>query len=121
MEGGDTWHYDTVVLGMNTSVHPYFGIKPLDDGSGDTADVNGTAGTFTQGLNFTYAGDNSWMDRIDTADGVTDAFIIWDNQGPYYHDGGTASPGTGYVVRVKSMENAAYYDDSDGGFTISDT
>jgi V8-like Glu-specific endopeptidase len=35
------------------------------------------------------------------------------------HDGGTASPGTGYVVRVKSMVNTAYYDDSDGSFTIS--
>jgi hypothetical protein len=37
------------------------------------------------------------------------------------YDGGTASPGTGYVVRVKSMVNTTYYDDSDGSFTISDT
>jgi hypothetical protein len=47
---------------------------------------------------------------------VTQGSYAW-TVGDY--DGGTASPGTGYVVRVKSMVNTAYYDDSDGGFTIS--
>jgi hypothetical protein len=222
MESDDTWAFDPM-----TAVYPYFGIKPVLDGYGDTSDVTGIEGTFTEGLNFTYGGENQYMDRIDVADGVTDAFIIWDNQSPYYHngaardtgsyktigvsfefggipsqqhnnimgkylyffipgepqitvnspnggeewtlgttqtitwtpiglsgnvklvlyqngtkegciavdipvtqgsydwtvgdyDGGTASPGTGYVVRVKSMENTAYYDDSDASFTILD-
>jgi hypothetical protein len=82
MEGSDTWAYDT-----HTSVHPYFGIKSVSDGLADTAYVTGISGTFNQGFSFGYEGDNKYMDRINVADGVTDAYVIWENQTPAYYNG----------------------------------
>lgn len=59
MEGGDTWAYDSP-----TTLHSYFGIDGLDDGTGDLSFVAGLPGTFTEGLEFTYSGENSWIDHL---------------------------------------------------------
>ncbi len=59
MEGGDTWAYDS-----QTAVHAMFNIDGQSDGSGDMGTVVGKSGTFTQGMSFNYAGENSWMDRL---------------------------------------------------------
>jgi hypothetical protein len=59
MEGGDTWYYDT-----ETSVHPYFNINGLSDGSSDTHNINGVSGAFTVGMAFVYSGANNWMDQL---------------------------------------------------------
>jgi hypothetical protein len=100
MEGGDTWYFDTVVLGMNTPVHPYFGIMGLDDGTNDTDDVMGIPGRFTEGFGFAYEVDNNWMDHIDIALFVLDAFIIWDNIFPLYHNGVARDTGNYKTIGV---------------------
>jgi len=72
MEGGDTWAYDT-----QTSLHAYFGIDGLDDGTDDLSTVSGIAGTFTEGMDFSYSGENAWIDHL-SPDGET-AFAILEN------------------------------------------
>jgi len=79
MEGGDTWAYDT-----QTAVHPMFNIDGTDDGSGDMSTVSGIAGTFTEGMSFSYSGENSWMDHLEPID---DAFVILENGSPLYNTG----------------------------------
>ncbi len=86
MEGGDTWAYDT-----QTAVHAMFKIDGVADGSGDMSTVAGQAGTFTEGLSFSYNGDNNWMDHIEP---IAPAVKIFVNQSPVYgtgvaYDGGT--------------------------------
>lgn len=86
MEGGDTWYYDDP-----TAVHEMFNITATSDGDGDLGTINGVAGTFTEGMTFTYGGDNNWIDHL-TASG--DAQVILENQSPGYgtavaYDGGT--------------------------------
>ncbi|HRY31558.1 MAG TPA: C25 family cysteine peptidase [Bacteroidales bacterium] len=78
MEGGDTWAYDA-----QTTVHPLFMIEGLADGSADLVTVNGQNATFTQGMTFSYNGENSWIDRLGPASGST-AFAILKNQSPSY-------------------------------------
>jgi len=87
MEGGDTWYYDD-----QTDVHPYFNINAIDDGSGDLSIIQGQAGTFTEGMTYSYAGENSWIDYIVPAN--SSSFQIFMNQSPSYgttvaYDGGT--------------------------------
>ncbi len=88
MEGGDTWAYDS-----ETQVHPMFKIDGVQDGSGDLSTLNGQSGTFTAGMNFSYSGGNSYIDRINPLAGTT-AFKIFQNQSPSYgtgvaYDGGS--------------------------------
>ncbi|MBI5475667.1 MAG: M6 family metalloprotease domain-containing protein [Ignavibacteriales bacterium] len=59
MEGGDTWAFDPP-----TSLHPYFAIQGLSDGAGDLTNINGVSGTFTENMNFSYSGENSYIDRL---------------------------------------------------------
>jgi hypothetical protein len=60
MEGADTWMIDPP-----TSVHSYFHITGIRNGWGDTDEILGQAGTFTQGMTFNYTGENAFMDQID--------------------------------------------------------
>jgi len=76
MEGGDTWAYDS-----QTAVHNLFNINGVADGSGDMSIVNGQDGTFTEGMSFSYNGENNWMDHLEP---VGDAFLILENQAPEY-------------------------------------
>jgi hypothetical protein len=76
MEGGDTWYYNSP-----TPVHPMFNINPIADGSGDLGTILGQPGTFTEGMSFTYSGDNSWIDRITH---IPPAQTIFMNQSPSY-------------------------------------
>lgn len=86
MEGGDTWAYDS-----QTSVHAMFGINGVSDGSSDMGTVDGQNGTFTEGMSFSYLGENNWMDQLEP---IGDAFLILENQSPLYgtaiaNEGGT--------------------------------
>jgi hypothetical protein len=76
MEGGDTWYYDS-----QTPVHPMFNITGVSDGSGDLGTILGQNGTITQGMTFTYSGENSWIDRITN---IPPAVTIFRNQSPDY-------------------------------------
>ncbi len=80
MEGGDTWAYDS-----QTSLHPYFGIDGLVDGTGDLSAVAGIAGTFTEGMNLSYNGENAWIDHLSPS-GET-AFAVLENSTPAYFCG----------------------------------
>lgn len=85
MEGGDTWYYDDP-----TPVHTMFGLTATDDGSGDLGTINGVDGTFTEGMTFSYDGDNNWIDHLEATDGT----VILTNQSPSYgtavaYDAGT--------------------------------
>ena len=76
MEGGDTWAFDP-----ETPVYSMFNINGTSDGSSDMSTVLGQAGTFTEGMTFTYNGDNSYMDHIEP---ISPAFKIFQNQSPSY-------------------------------------
>ncbi len=77
MEGGDTWYFDP-----QTVLHPMFNIDAVADGSGDLFVVNGKDGTFTEGMSFSYNGENSWMDHINP---IAPAFTIFSNYSPAYN------------------------------------
>ncbi|MCD4737136.1 MAG: PKD domain-containing protein, partial [Bacteroidales bacterium] len=79
MEGGDTWYYDD-----QTAVHGMFNINGTDDGSSDLGTINGQTGTFTDGMSFSYNGDNSWIDHMEP---IGSAFTIFQNQSPSYGTG----------------------------------
>ncbi len=79
MEGGDTWYYDT-----QTTVHSMFGVNATEDGSGDLSTVAGQSGTFTDGMSFSYSGDNNWIDHIEP---TGSAVAIFKNQAPSYTTG----------------------------------
>lgn len=86
MEGGDTWFYDS-----QTAVHTMFNIQPEDDGGSDMTNALGLTGTFTEGMDFYYAGENNWMDHISE---ISPAVLIFKNPSPEYgsavaHDAGS--------------------------------
>ncbi len=77
MEGGDTWAYDPA-----TPVHPMFKILGVTDGTGDLGTILGLTGTFTEGMTFSYTGDDSYIDHIAPE---STAFSIFKNQTPEYY------------------------------------
>ncbi|MCP4213942.1 MAG: hypothetical protein GY765_04755, partial [bacterium] len=95
MEGGDTWAYDSA-----TPVHSYFGISGLSNGTNDTSMVYGVNGTLTDGIFFSYGGDNSYMDTFDTSNMVSGAAIIWNNTNPAYANGISRDTGTYRTIGV---------------------
>jgi len=77
MEGADTWAYDSP-----TSLHSYFNIQGIADGTGDLAPITGITGTFTDSMSFSYNGENKYIDRLGPAGS---AFPILQNPSiPYY-------------------------------------
>ena len=86
MEGGDTWYYDP-----STPVHSMFNINGISDGGSDLGTILGQTGTFTEGMTFSYTGENSWIDHIAN---IPPAQLIFNNQSPSYgcavaYDAGT--------------------------------
>ncbi len=86
MEGGDTWYYDD-----QTPVHSMFNIDGISDGTSDLGTVLGQTGTFTDGMSFSYTGENSWIDHLTN---ISPAQMIFRNQSPDYgcavaYDAGT--------------------------------
>ena len=86
MEGGDTWAFNSA-----TAAHPLFMINGLQDGSADLATLNGQPATITEGLAFTFGGDNNYIDRLAP---LGTAVILFKNSNPAYnatisYDGGT--------------------------------
>jgi hypothetical protein len=79
MEGGDTWYYDQQY--DPTPLHPMFNITGLNDGDPDLYLIKGQVGTFTDGMNYIFTGDNNYVDRIEP---VEPAFSIFKNSSPSY-------------------------------------
>jgi len=82
MEGGDVWYYDPGIGGYNFA--PLFGINPVADGYGDLSTIQGVSGTFTEGMSFSYEGENNYIDHIDA---TGSGFVIFSNLSPSYNCG----------------------------------
>ncbi|UCG93265.1 MAG: T9SS type A sorting domain-containing protein [candidate division WOR-3 bacterium] len=63
LEGGDVWYYDPQYVG-GYNFGPLFGINAVGDGSTDLYTVVGQSATFTEGMNYSYSGENSFMDHL---------------------------------------------------------
>jgi hypothetical protein len=104
LEGGDVWAYDPGLGGFDFG--PHFGIIGSQDGTGDMSHVLGAAGEFTEGMDFTYVGENSYMDRlVPTGDG----FAVLTNSSPVYNCAVAADAGT-YRTVGASFEFAGLQD-----------
>ncbi|MFC2103243.1 C25 family cysteine peptidase [Bacteroidota bacterium] len=77
MEGGDTWYYDD-----QTPVHPMFNITGISDGTSDLGTILGQTGTPTEGMSFSYSGENNWIDHLGS---IAPAEVIFMNQSPSYN------------------------------------
>jgi len=110
MEGEDTWYYDQQFT--PTAVHPMFGLRGLSDGDGNLSTEIGQPGSIADGLSFSYAGDNSYVDQI-TEDGGVLMFL---NQSPEYGTAVSYDAGTYRTVGF-SMEFGGL---SDGEVTRDD-
>jgi hypothetical protein len=69
LEGGDVWYFDPLIGGYNFC--PLFGLVGISDGTGDLTNAVGCSGSFTQGMGFSYGGENSYVDHIDPTSGYT--------------------------------------------------
>ena len=97
IEGGDVWFYDPQHQG-GYDFCSLFGINPTSDGSSNMGPVVGISGTFTQDMNFTYSGENNWMDHISpTGSG---AFLIFRDGNDNYDCGVANSTDTYRTVGV---------------------
>jgi len=90
LEGGDIWYYDPPWMG-GYDFGPLFGIDAIADGTSDLGPVLGESGTFTDAMNFTYSGENSYMDHIN-ATGT--GFLIFHDGNNAYNCGVANDPGT---------------------------
>jgi len=86
MEGGDVWYYDP-----KTAVHPMFKAHGVMDGGDDLSQETGQPGTFCEGLQFTFSGDNELIDHIAP---ISPAFSIFKNTSPVYLTGVAYDEGT---------------------------
>ncbi len=87
LEGGDIWCWDSEPATLKS----YFHVSPEGDGTGDLLTVGGVAGTFTEGMTFSYTGENSYVDHLGA---TAPAFEVLTNATVGYgcavaHDGGT--------------------------------
>ncbi len=79
MEGGDCWYYDPLYGGH--SFNSLFGLYGTADGTGDMNHAVGVGGTFTEGMDFDYTGENSYIDHLaPTGTG----FVVFNNSSPTY-------------------------------------
>lgn len=108
MEGGDVWYYDPLYQG-GYDFEPLFGLNATDDGSGDLGTVNGEAGTFTEGMSFSYNGENAWIDHIQAS--ASGASNIFENVSPSYYCGVAYETGERRTV-ASSFEFAGLQDGS---------
>lgn len=79
MEGADTWYFDQQT--NVTPVHPMFSIDGISDGSTDLYLIKGQDGTFTEGMNYVFTGDNNYIDHIAA---ISPAVTLFENNSPNY-------------------------------------
>ena len=82
IEGGDFWYYDPQVGGHNFCA--MFGIYAEADGTGDFHTAVGQAGTITEGMSITYAGENNYIDHLQP---IGNGLLIFKNSAPVYGAG----------------------------------
>jgi len=89
LEGGDIWYWDPRHRG-GYDFGPLFGINALSDGSSDLSTLLGEDETFTEGMSFSYSGENSYIDRL-SPNGT--GFTLFTNSSPSYVCGVGNAPG----------------------------
>ncbi len=99
LEGGDVWYFDPLGTGYDFS--GLFGIRATDDGSADLGPVAGRPVTFTEGMLFSYNGENNYMDHIENASAAS--FIIF-NDADNNYGCAVANNGNGYRTVGVSFE-----------------
>lgn len=109
LEGGDVWYYDPLLGGHDFG--PLFGIDATADGTSDLGPIAGQGGTFTVGMNFSYSGENAWMDHISPDSGAGGAFLIFVDEDNAYDCGVANDPGA-YRTVGTSFELGALVDGS---------
>ncbi len=107
LEGGDVWYYDPPYQG-GYDFGPLFGIQAVSDGTGDLSPVLGESGTFTEGMNFTYSGENSYIDHINP---TGSGFLIFRDGNNNYNCGVANDAGT-YKTVGSSFELGGLVDGS---------
>jgi len=90
LEGGDIWYYDPPYQG-GYDFGPLFGIQAVSDGTDDLGPVVGESGIFTEGMNFNYTGENSYIDHINP---TGSGFLIFHDGNDAYNCGVANDPGT---------------------------
>lgn len=85
MEGGDTWAYDAW-----TSLHPYFSLNGLSDGTADLTTLEGI-GSYWTGNVWNYSGENNYIDNLEA---IAPAINVLKNQTIGYNCGVAYDAGT---------------------------
>lgn len=65
LEGGDVWAYHPPA-----GLAEYFHVTALSDGSSNAGPVTGNAAVFSSGMDFEYAGENSFIDQLAAGEGA---------------------------------------------------
>jgi len=107
LEGGDVWYFDPQYEN-GYDFGPLFGINATSDGSSDLATVQGQSSTFTTGMNFSYSGENNWIDHISA---TGSGFLVFANSSPSY-DCGVANDAGSYRTVGVSWEFGGLVDGS---------
>ncbi|MBS1262723.1 MAG: hypothetical protein MAG453_02086 [Calditrichaeota bacterium] len=108
IEGGD-------IFGFNSpdNLMAMLNLTDIADGSGDLANVMGYDGTWMEGADMAYAGENNWIDDINASNGATDLLY-----NPADMEGcGVVDNSMDYNTACFSFEVGALVDD---GFTRAD-
>ncbi|NOR17874.1 T9SS type A sorting domain-containing protein [candidate division WOR-3 bacterium] len=88
LEGGDVWYYDPP---SGYDFGPLFGIDAISDGTSDLYTVAGQSGTFTEGMSFSYGGENSYIDHLKS---TGTGYVIFRNASNTDSCGVANDPGT---------------------------
>jgi len=94
LEGGEVWYYDPL-FNDGYDFGPLFDINPTDPGYDELVTILGQSGTFTQGMSFSYSGENNFIDHI-SPQGT--GFLIFCNSSPPYDCGVASDAGTYQTV-----------------------
>jgi hypothetical protein len=107
IEGGDVWCWDPF-YGDGYNFNDMFGISTVSDGYGDLSNIEGAAGTITDGMSFVYSGENSFIDRINP---TGSGYNIFNNTSPVYGCGVANNTGIYRTIGL-SFEFAGLMDGS---------
>jgi hypothetical protein len=107
LEGGDVWYYDPLGSGYNFC--PLFGINATADGTSDGGPFVGQNTTFTEEMNFAYAGENSFIDHISP---TGTGFLIFRDGDQMYDCGVANDANAGYKTVGLSFELGGLVDAS---------
>jgi len=95
MEGSDTWAYDA-----QTTLHAYFNINGLEDGTGDLSNVEGID-SYWSGFYWSYIGENAYVDHLEAISPAINVAINPDvnyNCAVAYDEGTYKTVGASYEI-----------------------